>query len=590
MAARQKEGSDLKEDGLIPVPEGDFLTQERTVAELIAADPAAAAISDDEAGAFYAVALIVDNIDPRTDAEIWHRLGIPVYLGKKQSVQRAKVAALRRWKHPRGREILLSQFGDYALERCPCPATQPERWTDEYFGKAVAKEHDVAWLAQVRRYLGREETVAEWVATLREEYQRQYRIRVNLGRLSLRKLVYTDPEPARFKQDAAAAEQAQLGPRGDLSAELHAKNRMSVSMRQDVRRLERDRKRLREQTRHAQREAVASLSQARGEVAAARRALEARRAEQERELAAQARRFAAEFALLQGRIVAARADFIRSLAHLPASARLNVLKGRTFSVAGKGPDRQACRLLVESFGGSVCAEDEGKPLPAKDSFAAFTGELRRQALEQVLIKCDGLYRRKESHRGIAISGFQVFIGDEMLGEESRITSSGPLAGSLMAEYGAVVMALAWLVAADPPPGARLEIWSDCKTMLRRLKQKYPVRRKLGCVTLDKTARRLLTLLRQRGCDVRLRWVPRDEVYSADRLVAGSYRVRHRYHQPGTPMRFTVKAFLKAALRRTKPQAPPQIRTGGFVLDEPGFLVAASAWDDGATERRRDYAP
>jgi len=322
----------------------------------------------------------------------------------------------------------------------------------------------------------------------------------------------------------------------------------SGTLRQNVRRLEQDRKRLKERIRAAELDARALLTQARGEVAAARRALQERQVAQERELAGAVHRYETEQARLRERIDAARAEFSRTLLGMAARAPLHVLQGRTVTVTGVVGDPEPYHLLVESLGAALVAEGGEVVLAASAGFAAIERELRSLALQRVLIKCDGLYRKKDGRPGIAMSGVQVHLGGESVHEHSDIVCCGPATGSLMAEYGAVAMALSWLLAVGPTPTTRAEIWSDCRSLLARLRRERNPRRKVGCVMLHKTVRRLIRQLREKGCEVQFRWVPRAQVHAVDRLCDRGYRELTWYHRwAGRPIA-PLQGFLRTVLR------------------------------------------
>jgi ribonuclease HI len=506
----------------------------------LAADPAAAAISDDEAEAFFAAAFVVRYSVSSESNLIWRAFGVHTSHSGEKARRRAAIMVLRKWKDPKVRERLLWLVPNMSFNQFPDVATHPDVWTDEYFQDAYALDMNIIWLVRVRRALGMAESLSEWLQSLDEFAERRYRFYLNVARCMLRRIVYHDPALEERQAETAVAAQA------TLTQELREKDRLSGVLRRDVRSLEQDRKRLREQARRAELKARAVLTEARGEVAAARRVLTERQAAQERELAEQARRFEAELSRLRAQAAAARADFVHSLSDL-AAHRHDVLSGRAVTVVGREADREVHRLQVESLGGILALEGGDVVLSAESGFAALERSLRSLAFERVLVKCDGLHRRKDGRPGIAMSGFQVHMGNETVWRQSRVVCCGPTSGSLMAEYGAVTMAMSWLLAAGADSGAKLEIWSDCRALVNRLHRRQPARRKLGCITLDKTVRRLMQQLRKQGCEVHLRWVPRVEVHAVDRLCAHAYYNLAWYHRSAKQPRASLKSFLRAAV-------------------------------------------
>lgn len=179
------------------------------------------------------------------------------------------------------------------------------------------------------------------------------------------------------------------------------------------------------------------------------------------------------------------------------------------------------------------------------SYSQLEGGEYAAALDQVLIKCDGLYRVKGSRPGIAVGAFEVYAGGWAVYQAGGVVCCGRAAHSQMAEYGALYSALTWVAKAGPAPGARIEIWSDCKHMISRLRQGNDHPAVAGCVTLHRLVRQKLRVLARRGCEVTVRWVPREKVDAVDRLCDACYRQASWYHRPrrmGTP-RFPLNAFL-----------------------------------------------
>lgn len=286
------------------------------------------------------------------------------------------------------------------------------------------------------------------------------------------------------------------------------------------------------------------LSQAHGELAAARRRLNDRRLAMPGELAEQAKRHGAELARLRRELEQAETEFLAALRGRTGQ----FLRGR--KVAVQGGDAQANRALVETLGGALVTAAPEIEIDGEGGPAAVERALHAAALTDLQIRCDGSRRRKGRRPGIATSAFEAFVDGQAIHREYRVLCCGSAATSLMAEYGAVVMALSWLLGAGPGRGSRAEVWSDCRTMLSHLTGRSlttPVR---GCTTLDRRLRSLVRALEKQGCTVQLRWVRRDLVDGSDRLCDLAYREARWYHRPEADgERRPLSAFLRSLTRR-----------------------------------------
>lgn len=533
LAAAGKGVKPVRHDWLWGVPLSGLKEQREWVDKRLAEDPVAAAISDAEAEDFFAVSYVLRYMGPSTAQRMWRVFGVRVSGGGEKAMRFGVVSVLRQWKVTKSRELMLYMLPNLGFPQYPDPAEHPDWWTEELFYEAYHDRANIVWLVKVRRHLGKTDDLPAWFRTLGDWVEEEYRLILDVARLTLRRLVYPHLAPGR---EVAAAAQATL-------ADLREKDRLSGTLRQDVRRLEQDRKQLKERARRAEQRVKAMLSQARGEVAAARRSLKELPASQQQELAGRARVFEQELNLVRNQLSWEYQEFKPELAPLWA----DLLHGRKVTVVEAQGIEPFCRLLVESLGGTWAPEGGGVELSAAGGLAALERELRSLALQRVLIQCDGLYRRKEGRHGVAVAGFQARAGDQIIWRDARTVSCGPLAGSLMAEYGAVVMALNWLVSVSPPPSAEIVIWSDCRALLSRLRRTRGVRRKAGCVSLDAAVRRAVRALRRQGCAVQFRWVPRDEVEVVDRLCDRAYRGLTWYHRRGSKPRVPLKEFFTAQM-------------------------------------------
>lgn len=533
---RRHGGDRMRHDWLTGLPKTTWTEQQTWAAERLAADPVAAAISDEEAEDFFAISYMLRFMNPCMRGKMWQAFGVRVSGNDEKALRMGVISILRKWKEPKARDFLIWLIPNSGFPQWPDPAEHPEVWTEELFREAYENRANIVWLARLRRQLGKADDLNEWLRSMSEWAELEYRLWLDVSRLTLRRIVYPQAVP---QNSAAAAVQV-------TTEELRAKDRQTGALRQDVRRLEQDRKQLRARAHRAERQVKAMLSQARGEVAAARRAMKERRPAQEQELAAQARRFEQEIKVLRSSLSGAREQFLRSLAEMTPSLRWNLLQGRSITVTGcpEGSE-EVYRALIESLGGRFVNVGGHVAFPGTIGLAALERELRSLALQKVLIKCDGLYRRKEGRYGVAVAGLHVYADRAIIHQDACVVNCGPLAGSLMAEYGAVVLAMNWLLSASPPPGAEIVVWSDCRTLLGRLRRTRGARRKRGCVTLDTTLRRAVRLLRKRGCEVQFRWVPREEVHAVDRLCDSAYRDLSWYHRRGSRPRVSLQAFLQS---------------------------------------------
>lgn len=528
----------MRKDWFFPIPEGDFDTQEMLSAQWLAADPVACTISDEEAETFFTSAYVLQRYAWNEVPRIWRRLGVKVSYTGPHTVLRGNVLALRQWKRPSGRRLLVSLITHSKPHGFPAPTTHGDEWTEELFNQAWADGFNLLWLIQTRRYLGKASALSTWMQQLGPKAEQSYRIHVNVARIWLRRIVYPTAEIGHAQDQVAAALQE------SLTEDLREKDMLSGILRKDVRRLEQDRRRLRKAARRAEHEARQAVLQARGEVRVARRDFKIRLAALERERLAQSQRLEREIAALRQEIAAVRLDFVRHFSDRAAEAPPRVLAGRTFMVSGSAANREIYRVLVESYGGILVETGGTFVIPASASMSDVERTLRSLAIQNVLIKCDGLYRRKGGRPGIAMAGFQVHLGKVEAGMKSAVVCCGPVAGSFMAEYGAIVMALSWLLKIGPAPGAEAEIWSDCKWMLQWIDGRRPRPNRLGCATLHGMVQRLMRRLKRQGCKVVLRWVPREKVHDVDRLCDRAYHGVKWYHARYGRPRSPLSVFLR----------------------------------------------
>ncbi|HLN60547.1 MAG TPA: hypothetical protein VK464_03275 [Symbiobacteriaceae bacterium] len=532
-------------DWLFAVPlDLEWEEQRRLVSEWLAADPAAAAIDAAEAEQFFGVAYFLRSMAPG----MVKRTAQSMRLNGSGSIEnlrrRVTLRMLQGWRKPKKRADLIFIAGNSTMAPHPFPAEHPEIWTDEYAAQAYYDGTHLMWLVMIRRFLGRADSLLEWLEGLSDYALMEYQLYLDIARLTLRRVVYPEKAPAPPVEQVAAAAQA---------VELSAKTKESGALRKGVRRLEKERKVLRRQVRQQERAAAEQLAQARGEVAAAKRALQDLAGAHQRALAEQARRCEAQLAGLRAALDAERTAFAQALRALRP---VNLLQGEPVTATG---DPELCRLLVASVGGQFVPDQSASPDPdparVPAACLALEQRLRDLAFRQVHILGDGLYRRKGARPGMAASAFQVRLGGVTVAEAGEVVATCLTANNFMAEYAAIALALTWLDRAGAGPGTAVELWSDCKFVVQALHRPLTERPASGCLRLggrvvrgcnqlDTQVRRLLQRLRRRGCKIALRWVPREQVHVADRLCDRTYRAAAWYHRRQGPYRLPLSGFLQ----------------------------------------------
>ncbi|HYF94809.1 MAG TPA: hypothetical protein VD969_21555 [Symbiobacteriaceae bacterium] len=492
-----------------------------------AADPEVRAISALEAEEFMATSHLIASAAPKTLHRLKQALRVHVASDREHGRQRAVTLMLRQWKLRSSRELMTSLIPRVIRGRFLDPEMNPGIWTDELFYEAYYENLNVCWLVQIKRYLDPTANIDEWLEALDEFAPTEYAIWVAVGRITLRRLC-RPPAPVTRAEELAAP---------GLLDDVRAKSAQSSGLRQNVRLLEQDRKRLKAEARRQEQERKQMLSQAQGELIAARRRLKDRLHEMPGELADEARRYEAQLAQLRSQLQQAQTDFQSALQGRTA----NFLGGRTVAVLGG--EAEANRMMVETLAGVLVTQDPAISISGEGGAAEVERQLHGAALERVQIRCDGSRRRKGRRPGIATSAFEVYIGGKAVHREYRVACCGSAAGSLMAEYGAVVMALSWLLASCPARGSQVEVWSDCRDLVDQVTGRRPMEPVRGCTVLGRRVRSLLRTLERRGCSVSVRWVRRDLVDACDRLCERAYREAAWYHGPGE--RLPLSAFLRS---------------------------------------------
>jgi ribonuclease HI len=496
--------------------------------ELVAADPVAAAIEEEEAARFYAIADMV-RFAARDHQVRWIRqFGLRLDGPSEPNVRRALRMLLRQWRQETKREAMVRWGQRVCYDNYENAGAGPDYWTAERFTQALAdREIDIVWVCNVARDLGvLTDATAFLEAHGAAERVDEYRYWCDVGRLTLRKLVYPEPENAQVQQETAAAA-------APVSAEslssLAEKERTTSALRQSVRRLERDRKRLKEQNRRLTKKQMAEVSQARSEVAAAERELRELQAAHAAALAGRESQFEQEKAAIEKQIAEARAAYARTLRELRVAP---VMAGRSVQVVGATGDPLALQAQVESLGGRIAQPGEKATaiVDGGGGHAALERQLRSLALGDIHIKCDGNWRRKMGRHGISNAAFEVLREGRSIYQEGRPVCCGPLTSPIMSEYAAIIMALSWVLRVRPAAGSRVLVWSDCKFLVDHVNGRWRLAPERGCAMLDHLLGRLLRRAERLGYRVMITWVPRANVHDVDRLCAATYYATAWYHR------------------------------------------------------------
>lgn len=133
----------------------------------------------------------------------------------------------------------------------------------------------------------------------------------------------------------------------------------------------------------------------------------------------------------------------------------------------------------------------------------------------VTVYCDGLCEPNPG--GIATCGWVAFDGGGLLHRHSSVVCRGSGATNNVAEYGAVISALGWLLA-NGYASRRTVVHSDSQLLVYQLAGRYAVRSP-NIVPLHAQVADLARAFRE----VVFRWIPREENAEADALSRDAYR-------------------------------------------------------------------
>jgi ribonuclease HI len=141
----------------------------------------------------------------------------------------------------------------------------------------------------------------------------------------------------------------------------------------------------------------------------------------------------------------------------------------------------------------------------------------------LIILCDGGYRKLAGKPGIATYAWLIRrAGGCEAYRESGVACCVPKGCSLRAEFAAIVAALRWLRRLALPPCTRIEVCTDCQSVVDRLSGQFQGRRWRGIKMLYRTALRDAMWLRAHGHQVVFQKVPRGYVSTPDKLCRKAY--------------------------------------------------------------------
>lgn len=171
---------------------------------------------------------------------------------------------------------------------------------------------------------------------------------------------------------------------------------------------------------------------------------------------------------------------------------------------------------------------------------------------ELVILCDGGFKKVANRPGIATYGWVLRRLNRTRQKESGVVCWGRSAHNLMAEYGAVVAALRWALAAGLEEKATLVIRSDCRLVVERLNGQVRLKRMRGLVMLHMAAIRYAARLRRRGHAVWFEHVDRKLVAEAHRLCRVVYN--QRLGSAGAPSGLQLRGFLRGRKRQNRAAA------------------------------------
>ncbi len=154
-----------------------------------------------------------------------------------------------------------------------------------------------------------------------------------------------------------------------------------------------------------------------------------------------------------------------------------------------------------------------------------------------IVHCDGLCE-PVNPGGIATYGWTVGRGGREIQTGCGLAAEGPNATNNVAEYTAVLQALAWLVP-RLHPGDAVRLYTDSQLVVLQIQGVYRVRsRRLQ--PLYRQVQLWLTRARDRGASVTVAWVPREENQRADELSRIAWATIMARRRPELASRYTVR--------------------------------------------------
>lgn len=311
--------------------------------------PDAAALSDDEAEQFVAVAWALLKAGPVAVAQICHMVGVVPLHGTQRSVRRNIVAVLRTWPAQRHRELLVKLPRFLGIGRLREIVRRPERYSWQMLADAWVDGDSIVWITQVMRATGHQEEIPAFLEQFGDRATLERRALVASGKLIMKRVVWQ----GRATAQAQAERQAQQS--RFLRQRLRQQESALKSLESDLAQVAQRRDALRQAAQNAQANARALLEQARAEAAAAEAELAQRQAAHAREITSLVGRCESRIQELSQRLTDLRLEQAAALRERGRNG-MGPLTGLTFSVTGLEADPQGCRALIESAGGRVVKE------------------------------------------------------------------------------------------------------------------------------------------------------------------------------------------------------------------------------------------
>jgi hypothetical protein len=370
--------------GIPPFGPDGFAGQIRAIRTRIEANPAAAAVSDEEAALFFGAAWVLAS-SPSTADYIARKFEISANLRTRRGRQGVILESLHMWRNEDGRRWLILIQEGVQTKGIGDAMTCGDRISLYMLQQAYKQGLCIMWIVRILQMTGRAGEIPDFLAYLGAHAKEEYRLLLDAGRLMLRRIVYGDPDSG--VEAAPRPEQRQKA----LSRRLQGHDRELKALQADLRQAQEKRRQWQREAQAAEADARSLADRAAEEVAAAE-AVQELSARQQRELEEAEARHQARVHDMQLQLARVRSEFAEALAQRGATSGVAPLRGLTVAVEGDEANREGYRALVESAGGRLTATGGadlrvamGAKSSAPDSPGVFrTEEAGLAAFERVL--------------------------------------------------------------------------------------------------------------------------------------------------------------------------------------------------------------